>query len=211
MIPASQTSTVSNSAALVRLSDLPWATEFTVAEPGLGFKSKVLARSHMVHNANLCHGGPSLSKIKGTFLHTSGIKSDFHAFSSGLWGKINWGNMTDPTLGISQSYRHEVTLLLLWCSFGRTHLTTEIPSLRKLTNTRIIRDIIKGLMFQKTRFGESVPISPDNLSSQNSGSCTGLKVLQKGAYKAYLRFQLAQGRKMPWGGLEWGKWLMIQN
>ena len=211
MIPASQTSTVSNNMALVRLSDLPWVTEFTVAEPGLDFKSRVLAKSHMVHNVNLCRCRLRLAKIEGTFLHASGIKIDFHAFLDGPWDKINWGSTTDPTSGVSQAHRHEVALHLLRYSTGRTYLTTEVPLLIKLTSTRMVRDIIMGFMFQKTCSGESAPISLDNPSSQNSGSCTGLKVLQKGAYKAYLRSQLAQGRRMPWGELEWDKWEMIQR
>lgn len=51
---------------LVRLRDLPQVTRFTVAELGLGYPSSVLVRSHRLPNINVCHGGLSLTKIKGS-------------------------------------------------------------------------------------------------------------------------------------------------
>lgn len=103
MLPASQSSILSNNRALVRLSELPWVTQLTVAEQWLGYKSSVLAKRHMVRNVNLCYGGLNLAKTEGTFLHTSVFRSAFHTPSNGLCDKISWGNIRDPIFRVSQA------------------------------------------------------------------------------------------------------------
>lgn len=142
MIPASQSGIDSNNVALVRLGDLPQVMQLTVAEPGLGCTSSVVARGHRV--PNVCCGGFSLATIEGPFLQTSSFKSAFHTSSNGLCDQISWGSIIDPTLGVSRACHHAMTSPPLLMQ----HRATGALLLVKLTSTRIIRDIVKGFMFQ---------------------------------------------------------------